>query len=49
MPLDSLLLSIAVCSVFLIFAAVLVWVDRYTSAAPRRSEPADKADMKKAA
>jgi len=31
MPTDSLLLSIAVCGVFLGFAAVLAWVDHSTS------------------
>jgi sensor domain CHASE-containing protein len=31
MPTDSLLLSIAVCGVFLAFAAVLAWVDHRTS------------------
>jgi len=42
MPLDSLLLSIAVCSMFLAFAAVLAWADHVTS--NRRSEPSDKPD-----
>jgi hypothetical protein len=31
MPTDSLLLSIAVCGVFLGFAAVLAWIDHRTS------------------
>jgi hypothetical protein len=31
MPIDSLLLSIAVCSVFLIFAVVLAWNDHRTT------------------
>jgi uncharacterized SAM-binding protein YcdF (DUF218 family) len=31
MPTDSLLLSIAICGVFLIFAAVLAWIDHRTT------------------
>jgi hypothetical protein len=31
MPLDSLLLSIAVCGTFLLFAAVLAWTDHHTT------------------
>jgi hypothetical protein len=31
MPTDSLLLSIAVCGVFVMFAAVLAWVDHSTT------------------
>ena len=41
MPLDSVLLSIAICSIFLIFAVVLAWADHSTSSG-RRSEPSDK-------
>jgi len=31
MPTDTLLLLVAVCSVFLLFAIVLAWIDRSTS------------------
>jgi hypothetical protein len=31
MPIDALLLSLAVCGVFLIFAAVLAWIDHRTT------------------
>ena len=31
MPTDSLLLSIAVCGIFLLFAGVLAWVDHRTT------------------
>jgi len=36
MPLDSLLLSIAVCCTFLLFAAVLAWVDHRTTSWQRQ-------------
>jgi hypothetical protein len=32
MPTDVLLLSLAICGVFTLFAAVLAWVDHSTSA-----------------
>jgi len=38
---DSLLLSIAVCGVFLAFAAVLAWVD-HTTSRWQRGKVADK-------
>jgi hypothetical protein len=41
MPTDSLLLSIAVCGVFLAFAAVLAWVD-HTTSSWQRDKAADK-------
>lgn len=41
MPLDSLLLSLAICSIFLIFAGVLAWADRITRNV-RRGQPSDK-------
>jgi hypothetical protein len=41
MPTGSLLLSIAVCGVFLAFAAVLAWIDHSTSGW-QRDQVADK-------
>jgi hypothetical protein len=45
MPTDSLLLSIAICAVFLLFAAVLAVVDHKTTSWQRRAsgEPAQPA------
>jgi hypothetical protein len=39
MPVDSILVSAAVVSVFVIFAGVLIWANFQT--APARREPAD--------
>jgi hypothetical protein len=36
MSLDSLLVSIAVCGTFLLFAAVLAWIDHRTSSWQRQ-------------
>ena len=41
MPLDSILLSIAVCGVFLLFALVLAWID-YSTNQWRRGNAAEK-------
>ena len=55
MPTDSLLISIAVLSMFLLFAVVLAWVDHRTTSWQRsrvsgsNTEPATEAPHKKAA
>jgi len=54
MPTDSLLLSIAVCSVFLFFAAVLAVIDHRTTTwqrekSAKRSERAAESVRKRAA
>jgi hypothetical protein len=41
MPIDALLLSLAVCGVFLIFAAVLAWID-YRTTHWQRSRASEK-------
>jgi hypothetical protein len=41
MPIDSLLLAIAICLVFLLFAVVLAWIDHSTSQW-LRAQAADK-------
>ena len=43
MPIDSLLLAIAVCIMFLTFAVVLAWADRSTTRWLRERAVADKA------
>ncbi len=43
MPVDSLLVSIAVCIIFLGFAGVLAWADHVTNSA-RHGQPSDKPD-----
>jgi hypothetical protein len=40
MPVDSILVSAAVVSVFLIFAGVLIWVDFHSQ--PMRQEPVSR-------
>ena len=55
MPSDSLLLSIAVCGVFLMFAVVLAWIDHSTTrwqrtrASEKYAAPAIEPSRKKAA
>jgi hypothetical protein len=55
MPADSLLISIAVCAVFLAFAGVLAWVDHRTTswqrsaASAKSTASATEASRKKAA
>jgi hypothetical protein len=38
MPFDALILSLAICCVFALFAGVLAWVDHTTSAWQRSSD-----------
>ena len=49
MPLDAVVLSIAICLVFLTFAVVLAWADRTTSRFLRENSEQDSARVKKAA
>jgi hypothetical protein len=55
MPTDSLLLSIAVCGVFLMFAAVLAWIDHRTTrwqrsrTSEKHTAPATEPSRKEAA
>lgn len=42
MPTDSLLVAIAICAMFLIFAAALAWADRQSRLARRERELAQQ-------
>lgn len=44
MPTDSLVVAIAVCGVFLLFGAVVAWID-YSTTAWRRSQSTSKPTM----
>lgn len=49
MPLDVIVLSIAICLVFLTFAVVLAWADRTTSRYLQENGKQDSARVRKAA
>ena len=49
MPLDVILVSIAICLMFLTFAVVLAWSDRTTSRYLRERNERASANLKKAA
>ena len=44
MPTDALIVAIAVCGVFLLFGAVVAWID-YSTTSWRRSQDAAKPTM----